>query len=120
MNMNMKTKILSFLLIFSIFTVLVNNSVFIHSHILNNGKIVTHAHPFESNNNSTNSNNHNHTNSEYFILDIIFNLFFTLLALFVFFCLLINKQIKTKLYQLKILLSNYTKVHSIRPPPALA
>lgn len=115
--MNLKTKILSFLLIFSIITVLFNNSVFIHSHILNNGKIVTHAHPIETNNNLT---THTHTNSEYFILDIIFNLFFTLLALFVFFCLLFNKQIKTKLSQLIILISNFTKRHSIRPPPALA
>lgn len=45
----------------------INNAVFLHSHMMEDGIIVTHAHPFDKSADSLPFKNHKHTNFEYTI-----------------------------------------------------
>jgi hypothetical protein len=44
---------------------LVNNSIFQHVHVLDNGKIVRHAHPFNKTDEGTPLNQHKHSTCEF-------------------------------------------------------
>ncbi len=46
----------------------VNNTLFIHHHILPNGDIVTHAHPYKKSGDTAPFKTHTHTISEFFLL----------------------------------------------------
>lgn len=59
-------KSISIICLLSIGLLITNNALFIHTHQLADGEIITHAHPY---NKSENSNQqHKHTNFELFIL----------------------------------------------------
>lgn len=45
-----------------------NNALFIHRHILPNGDIVTHAHPYKKSGDTAPFKTHTHTTSELFLL----------------------------------------------------
>lgn len=52
----------------------VNATIFQHSHILNTGEVVTHAHPFAADKNSTSPfQSHSHSKSSLFLLSTISN-----------------------------------------------
>jgi len=62
--------------IIAVFVILINNTIFIHTHILLDGKIVEHAHPFKTTGkNSDSKPNHSHTSQEFLQLSYIYNLF---------------------------------------------
>ena len=56
------------LMIFIMTVMLVNKLVYIHVHVLPNGTVVTHAHPFNKTTNSEQGQSHHHSNLEFFIL----------------------------------------------------
>ena len=93
-----------FILLFPAASILLYNSaVNIHSHQLN-GNIVTHAHPYSSNDKdpTTPFQNHKHTSLEFLLLNKIFNLFLTIV-------------IGIAAFQI-ILLSNYDKISILLKP----
>lgn len=67
-------RLISSILIFTLVLVLVNNSFFIHIHILPDGRIIEHSHPVK-NHKDSNDLTHSHTPEEFFLLAVIYNLF---------------------------------------------
>ena len=60
----------------AVFAILVNNVVFIHTHILPDGRVIEHAHPFNSTDrNSDSQPNHHHTSQEFLLLSFIYHFF---------------------------------------------
>jgi len=79
-------KFLSFLSISILLLNIANKSVYLHSHQLENGEIVTHAHPFNQQQDHNPLKSHKHSNLEYLLLSAIniFNLAIIVFSLVVF------------------------------------
>ncbi len=66
---------------------IVNNICWQHVHILADGTLVTHAHPYSKSSDSSPAKQHHHTNAEMLVLDnleILFPLLFLSFTLIVF------------------------------------
>lgn len=72
---------------------IVNKSLYIHSHQLENGEIVTHAHPFNQQDDDHPIKSHKHTSLEYLILSAfdIFTLSILLFTIVTFLVIFSNK-----------------------------
>lgn len=57
-----------------------NNALFIHHHMLPNGDIVTHAHPYKKSGDTAPFKTHTHTISEFFLLSGLYELMFVISA----------------------------------------
>ena len=77
-----------------------NNAVNVHSHKLENGEIVTHAHPFNHQNNDSPFESHSHTNFEFLVL-VHLNTF--LISSFSFVVLAVILFLKKDNYKIKSL-----------------
>lgn len=61
-------KVLSFLSIGLIMMLFANYAYFKHTHVLDNGNIITHAHPYTSNSSDASEPKHDHTKGELIFL----------------------------------------------------
>jgi hypothetical protein len=68
------------LLLLSFVLLLVNNAVFYHSHVLANGQVVSHAHPYNKSSDKDPIKTHHHSNAEFLFLDLVQLLFFLFLT----------------------------------------
>jgi len=59
-----------------------NRGIFIHTHVLADGSIIAHSHPYDKSENAGSSQPHPHTSIEIFFLDNLNILFLTLFAAF--------------------------------------
>jgi len=48
---------------------MVNRALYVHIHVLPDGSVVSHAHPFSKNTDTSNGKTHQHTSLEFFLLD---------------------------------------------------
>ena len=71
------------LMILVIGIMLVNKTVYTHVHILPDGSVVTHAHPFSKNAESNNNTSHQHSSFDFFLLDLLEVLILCAIAAFV-------------------------------------
>jgi hypothetical protein len=72
------------LLLFALLAVMYNNITNQHRHVLPNGQIIVHAHPFSKNENNDPQKKHTHNNNQLIIISLINNLFsFIILVSFV-------------------------------------
>lgn len=72
--------------------VVINNIVFMHAHILDNGKIIVHAHPYNKSQDPSPFKEHQHSAKEFLHIShiqLLFFVFFLIIALSVF-----NRPIK--------------------------
>lgn len=105
----------------AVLTVLVNNTLFVHIHILPDGRVIEHAHPYKtSDKNSAPQSNHHHTSQEFLLLSHIYHLFSKAYTLFIvmlflgrFFCKYYPPESKTSYSVSK------KRVKSSRAPPQL-
>lgn len=87
---NYVLKFLSFISLIILFLNIVNQSIYVHSHVSENGEIVTHAHPFNQQEDNSPLKSHKHTSLEYVILNTL-NIYLSsvfslaLLGLFILF-----------------------------------
>ncbi len=112
----MLKRILTYLSIVLIGLMIVNKAVYFHSHILEDGQIIEHAHPFnKSTDNSDKPVNHSHTNFELLILSQLTVLFAFGIALILFFCrsLKINRQMQ----KIEVYTPMCVSFYSLRGPP---
>lgn len=82
---NIAIKFIAILMIGSIGMLVSNKSIFMHTHKLADGTIITHSHPYNKSNDSKPFKSHHHTNAEFFFfqnLEILFLTVFVTLALF--------------------------------------
>jgi hypothetical protein len=82
---NIIIKYIAVVLAASMVLVIANRIVFTHSHILDNGKVISHAHPYNKTNDSEPFKSHHHTQAELFFfphIEIYFSFVFLSLNLF--------------------------------------
>jgi len=105
-----------------VFAILVNDAVFVHTHILPDGRVIEHAHPYHSTSSSSDPQpNHHHTSQEFLLLSYIYHFFssaYPLLIVILFFngilCNYFSIELKTSF-------SDCCKnVQSSRAPPVFS
>ncbi len=103
------------------FAIVVNNTIFIHTHILADGRVIEHAHPFKSDGkNSDSQPNHHHTSQEFLLLSHIYHFFGSFYPLFIVIFLFNGICRKFFLIEREVSYSpNHKKVNSSRAPPQL-
>ena len=71
----MVRKIILFVLLTVLIGFMLNNSLFRHVHMLADGTLVEHAHPFTESTGSTSGASHSHTADELVLLNLFFHAF---------------------------------------------
>ncbi len=96
----------------------INSTVNKHNHLLLNGQIIEHSHPFNAGYDSSPLKNHHHTEKEFILLSLISNPLFAVF-LTVPFLLLIQKVLECKnvLYTETLLKINLKKFPPNKAPP---
>ena len=79
---NITIKVLSLLMIAIMSVMVINKGLYIHSHILNDGTIVFHAHPFNKSTDSNPIKTHHHTSNQLVSITHIQLLFILAIILF--------------------------------------
>lgn len=107
----------SLILILSFLLVLFNNTYFIHFHVLPDGRVIEHAHPF----NSEEGNSlpfHEHNSKEFSFWDKITHLFSNLVfpSLILIFCIGKPFYLNQTLYQKNLPLYFYSNDPTRAPP----
>ena len=96
---------------------IVNRSLYLHSHELENGEIVTHAHPFDQQEDNNPLKSHKHTTLEYLVFSA-FDIFTTSILLFTIVTFIAIAAIKK--YALKTLVKQfYFHCRKNKSPPIL-
>lgn len=114
-------RIIGYTLLIAVITLIINNSVFIHTHVLPDGKVIEHAHPFDlSENDSEPDEKHQHTPQEFYLLSQIYkffsNIYFVSLVFISFYIICCKGfYIEYNSYNPQTLV----KVKSPRSPPQL-
>ena len=95
-----------------------NNSFFIHVHTLENGTVVSHAHPFNKFSDSNNeSSQHRHSRNEIEIYQILNSATFFAFALLFELILVLWIWLKRELFLIEIFFLRFLSNQKIRPPP---
>ncbi len=115
---NFINKSLSLILIVQCFWLFQNAAVNEHSHLLNNGTIITHSHPYvPDTNNKTPFQSHRHTAIDFFVINSITNV----LSLVLVYNLLISNIVPIKTIRYLSIqdtfLCFYLKLIQQRAPP---
>ncbi len=103
------------------FAIVVSNTIFIHTHILPDGRVIEHAHPYKSTGkNSDSQPNHHHTSQEFFLLSHIYHLFSKTNVFFIVIIFFNRTCCQYILFELKTSYSlSYRRIKSPRAPPQL-
>lgn len=78
-------KTIAFLIIGLMALFIINKTVFLHSHRLTNGTVVTHAHPYSKTADSEPFKFHHHTNAAFFMFDTLELLYLSAVLALLFF-----------------------------------
>lgn len=84
---NITIKFITILMIWIIGMFIVNKAIFLHTHKLDNGTVISHAHPYDKSNDSKPYKSHHHTNAELLFFQNIEILFIIGLLTFALFAL---------------------------------
>lgn len=108
-------KLIHLLVIFAIGFTILNNAIYLHTHILADGTKYVHAHPFNKSTESDAPVSHNHTKIEFILLDHILLLVPFLVALFTLLLAIQRKEYSS--YQLAFVKSTENHHFYLRGPP---
>ncbi|MDV7186810.1 hypothetical protein R3X25_05900 [Lutibacter sp. TH_r2] len=112
---NYVLKFLSFVSLSVLILSIVNNSVFIHAHQLQNGEIVIHAHPFNQHDDNAPLKSHHHNSLEFLVLSA-FHIF--TISIFLFSALKLTQVFISKIYFYKTLIKQtYFHFTKNKSPP---
>lgn len=114
---NITKKVLISLMIVLSGILILNSSIYIHTHILADGSIISHAHPYHKADQSHNQQQHQHTNAELILFHNLQILFLTAIPIAFVFLNLHNTFIQIP--QLLGLSVSYDSVIKGRAPPIL-
>ena len=84
---NITLKLITFLMIGIMGMFIVNKAIFLHTHKLDNGTVISHAHPYAKSNDSKPFKSHHHTNAELLFFQNIEILFLIVSLTFALFSL---------------------------------
>ena len=121
--MKQLAKILTLSLVPLLVFMLVNQSVNLHYHKLDDGVVITHSHPFADTNDVEGESfpQHEHTKGQFFILAQLTNGFAPVFTFFaISFILFAFRRLPAPLYDESLVLSCTGGLRLLRAPPALA
>lgn len=95
-NITLKTTLL--LLAGVMILLIANDSIYIHTHINDQGKLITHAHPFNKAEDNKPIKSHHHSDAEYLFYDNFKILLVILSITFCFITFLIDRSFKASIY----------------------
>jgi hypothetical protein len=108
---------ITFFLVF-LFTIhVVIKASYAHAHLLSDGRLVSHAHPFNRSNDTNPYKSHNHSSAQLFYLEnleVFFPIFFLSIAVHQ-----LNKFVYLPISQYSPIQSQYFSIHLGRAPPVL-
>jgi hypothetical protein len=112
---NILKKIITFGMICIMGMLIINNSVFMHTHKLSDGTVIIHSHPYDKSNDSKSHKTHHHTKAEFVFLENI-EILFPILFLTISFSAYTQKS-----YFYSHIISGNTSsciiIHNGRAPP---
>lgn len=114
---NITIRIIVFIMIGIMGTMITNKAVYLHVHKLSTGEVVTHAHPYNKTQDSQPIKTHHHSSIEFLLiqnLEVIFPLVLLTLAFFG-----LNNEIKVRYYFLSSYQFTPVKLYRGRAPPWL-
>ena len=76
-------RLIAGLMVLTISLLMVNRAFYIHIHVLPNGTMVSHAHPFSKSTDNGEEKDHQHSSLEFLLLEQMDVLIFSAIALFV-------------------------------------
>lgn len=91
-----------------------------HYHVIDDGRIISHAHPFQRNTNNQNIPDHRHTRNELFVLYQIYRILFLILVFLFLLTFMIHFCKCFFIYTSAALNSIIINIISIRAPPFFA
>ncbi|MEA3444739.1 MAG: hypothetical protein U9R19_08440 [Bacteroidota bacterium] len=112
---NVAIKSVAFLMIGVMGMLVANKAAFMHTHKLNDGTIISHAHPFDKSNDSKPYKSHHHTNAELLFFQNIEVLFLTAFLAFALFAYL--QKTKLSFHLIARYTSGKTNLHQGRASP---
>lgn len=108
-------KILTITMIVIAGLLIANKSIFIHTHILADGTIVCHSHPYNKADNSSSQKTHHHTNFELILFQQLELLFSLMIA--IFGLLLTTKRVTKYIGDISLVPRLQALPHNGRAPP---
>ena len=112
---NITIKFSTYLMIGMMGMLITNNAIFTHLHILSDGEVIEHAHPYDKSNDSKPYKSHHHTNAELIFYQNLENI-----ILIVFFTFTLRTLVIKVKYSFPII-TRYTQgyiiLHKGRAPP---
>ncbi|PLX08584.1 MAG: hypothetical protein C0596_06925 [Marinilabiliales bacterium] len=112
--------VMVWLTIIGLSLIITNNSVFLHVHKLENGKIISHAHPFNKTEKSPNgAAKHKHSQQELYIYHILNNVLILGLSLIIIGKIYRSKNNIKRYYYNYFHSSFYNLTLKVRPPPTV-
>ena len=112
---NITIKFITFLMIGIIGMLIVNKSIFTHTHKLNDGTVINHAHPYDKSNDSEPYKSHHHTNAELVFFQNLETLIIIVFLTFALFTLI--KKAKYSFYIITRHTLSCIILHKGRAPP---
>jgi len=88
---NISKKTFAILMIGTMGLLIVNKGLFIHSHKLEDGSIIIHAHPYDKNQDSEPFKKHHHSKAEFIFLQSLNQLFLSIYLIIPFFSFINGK-----------------------------
>lgn len=105
-------------LLFTLLIVMYNNISNRHSHMLSDGQMIVHAHPFSKSEGENPQKQHTHTANQLFVIAQINNLFSLLLFVFFIFLFIREKFRKNKVpFYIELFFSIPKINYQLRAPP---
>ncbi len=114
---NVTMKSVSYLLIVMMGIFIANNILFMHTHKMDDGRIVVHAHPYDKSDDSQPYKSHQHTTKELLFLDNV-KLFFVFIFLLFILLYLVKKSRSSSLF-ITSFTQPYKFLFTSRAPPIL-
>ncbi len=114
---NIIIKNVAFLLIGIMVIMIANQAVFTHFHLLSNGLVITHAHPYNKNSDKAPFKKHHHSSAEYVLLKQVRILFIGFTVSISFF--LFSKKFSYIENLILSYSSGFSIVYTGRSPPCI-
>lgn len=104
------------LMILIMAVLLVNKAVYTHLHVMPNGSVLTHAHPFNKTNDSKQGKSHHHSNLELFLIQGLELMM--LFAAVVLTLISLDKEIEKRWFLRKYYITALIPLKQGRAPPS--
>ena len=114
---NTAKSLLTFVLLLVMTAMMVNKVVYTHVHVLDEGSLVSHAHPFKQSSANDSQNTHQHTNLVLYLLEQLDILIYSAVAVYILRRIVQSGSLLVP--ATAPLRPAFVPLHQVRPPPVL-